>query len=197
MQRHSYYETLKGLLDTAENDWRARRLEALRARARAGRPRHQPHRDDAVLPAASAAAAAFAARLPAAPPAPVGATPWRDAVQLLPRVDEAYAITTQVNYVAAGAPLFAPGEYMDGSLYVVARYLSRGYLWDNVRVVGGAYGGGCALNPLSGAFAFSSYRDPNLQGTLDTYYKSAEVLAALSDEALGRSSAPSATSTRR
>ena len=75
-----------------------------------------------------------------------------------------------------------------GAMAVVTRYLSSGYLWDNVRVVGGAYGGGCALNPLSGAFAFSSYRDPNLQGTLDTYYKSAEVLAAataeLSDEAL-------------
>ena len=190
----SYYETLKGLLDTAENDWPAleKRLEALRATLLAQDALViNLTGDDAVLPAASAAAAAFAARLPATPAAGahVGATPWREAASLLPTQDEAFAITTQVNYVAAGAQLVPPGEEVDmGAMAVVARYLSSGYLWDNVRVVGGAYGGGCALNPLSGAFAFSSYRDPNLQGTLDTYYKSAEVLAAataeLSDEAL-------------
>merc|ERR1719231_153857 len=86
-------------------------------------------------------------------------------------------MTTQVNYVAARAALVAPGEEADmGALGVVARYLSRGYLWDNVRVVGGAYGGGCSLNPTSGGFAFSSYRDPNFQGTLDIYEKTLEVL---------------------
>ena len=68
------------------------------------------------------------------------------------------------------------GEMMDGAFYAVARFLSRGYLWDNVRVVGGAYGGGCALNPSSGGFAFSSFRDPNLQGTLDIYGKTVSVL---------------------
>ena len=62
----------------------------------------------------------------------------------------------------------------------------QGYLWDNVRVAGGAYGGGCSLNPVSGAFAFSSYRDPNLQDTLDIYGKAVEQLDALelTDEAL-------------
>ena len=39
----------------------------------------------------------------------------------------------QVNYVAAGAQLFAPGESMDGAFTTVARCLSRGFLWDNVR----------------------------------------------------------------
>jgi hypothetical protein len=69
---------------------------------------------------------------------------------------------------------------------VVARYLSRGYLWDNVRVVGGAYGGGCSLNPRTGGFSFSSYRDPNVQGTLDIYAKSADALeeVELTDDAL-------------
>merc|ERR1719352_2116083 len=91
--------------------------------------------------------------------------------------NEAYAITTQVNYVAAGCRLFEPGEVCNmGAFGVVARFLSRGYLWDNVRVVGGAYGGGCSLNPRSGGFNFSSYRDPNVQGTLDIYAKSADAL---------------------
>lgn len=117
-----------------------------------------------------------------------GAAAWRDDVKLLPRIDEAYAITTQVHYVAAGCQLFEPGEEASGAYYTVARYLSRGYLWDNVRVVGGAYGGGCALNPSTGGFAFSSYRDPNVQGTLDIYGRSADVLdeahAEMTDEAL-------------
>jgi len=128
----------------------------------------------------------FVSKLPASPRVQPGAPQWRDAVQLLPREDEGYAITTQVNYVAAGAQLFSPGEACPGSFYTVARFLSRGYLWDNVRVVGGAYGGGCSLNPSSGAFAFSSYRDPNLQGTLDIYDKTVDVLDALeiTDEAL-------------
>ena len=94
-------------------------------------------------------------------------------------MDEGYAITTQVNYVAAGTQLFKPGEQMDGSFYAVARFVSRRYLWDNVRVVGGAYGGGCALNPASGGLVPSSYRDPNLQGTLDIYGKTVSVLDAL------------------
>lgn len=93
----------------------------------------------------------------------------------------------QVNYVAGGGQLFAPGEVCNmGAATCVVRYLSRGYLWDNVRVVGGAYGGGAGFNPTSGAFAFSSYRDPNLQGTVDIYAGSAAHLenVELSDAAL-------------
>ena len=95
-------------------------------------------------------------------------------------------LSPQVHYVAAGMRLFEPGTKLDGAFYAVARFLSRGYLWDNVRVVGGAYGGGCSLNPRTGGFAFSSYRDPNVQGTLDIYAKTAEALekAHLTDDAL-------------
>jgi Zn-dependent M16 (insulinase) family peptidase len=137
---------------------------------------------DAVRPTVDA----FAAKLPKTAKADPTAVPWRKAVTLLPAVDEAYAITTQVHYVAAGMRLFEPGTKLDGAFYAVARFLSRGYLWDNVRVVGGAYGGGCSLNPRTGGFAFSSYRDPNVQGTLDIYAKTAEALenAHLTDDAL-------------
>merc|ERR1719198_1780560 len=82
--------------------------------------------------------------------------------------------------------LYEKGEEVDGAMYAVSRFLSRGYLWDNVRVVGGAYGGGCAFNTNSGGFAFSSYRDPNVQGTLDIYAGTADVLdeVELTDDAL-------------
>merc|ERR1719161_3196596 len=131
---------------------------------------------------------AFVAKLPGTAKCDGQAPAWRDAAQLLPAVDEAYAITTQVHYVATGTRLFEPGSKPSGAYYVVSKFLSQGYLWDNVRVVGGAYGGGCSLNPRTGAFAFSSYRDPNVQGTLDIYAKCADVLEEatvdLTDDAL-------------
>jgi len=149
--------------------------------ARSGSTTADPDALDAVRPVVDE----FVAKLPPSS-AVEPATPWCEAVVLPERANEGYAITTQVNYVAAGTRLYEPGEMMDGATYAVARFLSRGYLWDNVRVVGGAYGGGCSLNPSSGGFAFSSYRDPNLQGTLDIYAKTVEVLEglALDDAAL-------------
>ncbi|KAJ8598545.1 hypothetical protein CTAYLR_001353 [Chrysophaeum taylorii] len=83
--------------------------------------------------------------------------------------NEGFVVPTQVNYVAKGGRLYAPGETPNGADAVVRRIISLDYLWNVVRVQGGAYGGSCNLNPLSGIFAFSSYRDPNLRATLDAY----------------------------
>merc|ERR1719221_675941 len=185
----TYYGTVKEMLETAQNDWPSllARLTALREAILSQKGVViNLTADPAALDATDAAVKAFVGRLPAASAAPPAA-PWRSEAVLAPKEDEAYAITTQVNYVAAGAQLFEPGSvHKMGAYACVARYLSSGYLWDNVRVVGGAYGGGCALNPNSGAFAYSSYRDLNLQATLDIYADSPKVLAELelADEAL-------------
>lgn len=69
---------------------------------------------------------------------------------------------------------------MGGSAQVVSKYLRTGYLWDTVRVMGGAYGGFCRLSPASGVFTYLSYRDPNLKGTLDNYDGAADHLRSLS-----------------
>jgi Zn-dependent M16 (insulinase) family peptidase len=53
------------------------------------------------------------------------------------------------------------------------------YLWERVRVQGGAYGGFNRFNPLSGTFAFASYRDPNLLGTIENYDGMADFLRDL------------------
>jgi Zn-dependent M16 (insulinase) family peptidase len=52
---------------------------------------------------------------------------------------------------------------------VLSRQLSSGYLYKHIRVQGGAYGGMCQYDPMSGLFAFLSYRDPHLLETLDVY----------------------------
>ena len=71
---------------------------------------------------------------------------------------------------------------------VVSRSLRTGYLWDNVRVIGGAYGGMCRFSPLTGTFSYLSYRDPNLYGTIKNYDGAGEFLKTvdMSDEALSQ-----------
>jgi Zn-dependent M16 (insulinase) family peptidase len=57
-----------------------------------------------------------------------------------------------------------------------------------VRVQGGAYGGGASYDFLTGSFAYSSYRDPNLLETLKVYDGTAAFLRQpLAQEELTRS----------
>lgn len=58
---------------------------------------------------------------------------------------------------------------MHGSALVITRYLQTAWLWEKIRVQGGAYGGMCSFDQRSGVFAFASYRDPNLKKSLEVY----------------------------
>ncbi len=84
----------------------------------------------------------------------------------------------QVNYVAKGANLKALGFEPTGATAVAIKHLNTTYMWDKVRVQGGAYGGSSSLDPATGTFAFTSYRDPNLVETLDVYDGAARYLEA-------------------
>ena len=70
----------------------------------------------------------------------------------------------------------------------MSRYLRTGYLWDHVRaVIGGAYGGFCTFNPVGGdgVFTFLSYRDSNLDKTLDVHGELEENAEALATAIIG------------
>ncbi len=82
---------------------------------------------------------------------------------------EALTIPAQVNYVAKGADLYRLGYQAHGSISVIANYLNNAWLWEKVRVQGGAYGGFCTFSHRSGVLTFLSYRDPNLLSTLENY----------------------------
>ena len=84
----------------------------------------------------------------------------------------------QVNYVAKGANLKALGFEPTGGTAVAIKHLNTTYMWDKVRVQGGAYGGSSGLDPFAGTFAFTSYRDPNLLETIDIYDKASSFLKA-------------------
>jgi len=100
----------------------------------------------------------------------------------VPIVDEGFIVPTQVSYVGKGGLVYSEGDTVDGSARVVARFLRTGYLWDYVRVMGGAYGGFCTFAPSSGFFSYLSYRDPNLSKTLDVYDAAADAAIAAADE---------------
>merc|ERR1712196_419491 len=88
---------------------------------------------------------------------------WDRGLRLPQQLQEGVAITTQVNYVVKALNLVESGDKVDGGFSVVSNALSSSYLWDHVRVAGGAYGSGCNVSSLSGRLIFSSYRDPNLE----------------------------------
>jgi hypothetical protein len=126
---------------------------------------------------------AFLAGLPAAPAA---AVQWQP--EPLPP-HEGLTMPSQVNFVAKGANLFAHGYHLDGSLLVINKYLQTTWLWEKVRVQGGAYGGFSTFDIRSGNFSYLSYRDPNLLSTLDNYDGTGGFLRTLnlSQEELERS----------
>jgi Zn-dependent M16 (insulinase) family peptidase len=104
----------------------------------------------------------FVASLPAAP-LPAHAWPLAE-----PK-SEGLTFPAQVNYVAKGGNLYKLGYEHSGATAVALQHLNTTYMWDKVRVQGGAYGGSAGFDPNSGNFVFTSYRDPNLLSTLAAY----------------------------
>merc|ERR1711976_1136146 len=118
--------------------------------------------DNATLEAASPAVTDFLNSLPDKQLAPAD---WNT---MLPLVNEAICVPTQVNYVGKAANLYEDGGYeLSGSSYVINKLLGTTWIWDRVRVSGGAYGGFTDFDSHSGMFTYLSYRDPNLLKTLD------------------------------
>lgn len=82
---------------------------------------------------------------------------------------EGLVIPAQVNYVGKGTNIYQMGYKFHGSTLVISRYLRNSWLWERIRVQGGAYGAFCLFDRLSGSVTFVSYRDPNLLKTLDNF----------------------------
>ena len=89
---------------------------------------------------------------------------------------EGLIIPSQINYVGKGADLYRSGYTYHGSARVITRYLRTSWLWDSVRVRGGAYGAFCNFDKFSGVLTFLSYRDPNLLKTIEAFDETAGFL---------------------
>lgn len=80
-------------------------------------------------------------------------------------LNEGFKAAMQVQYVARAGNYFKAGYKYSGALKVLRMILSYDYLWQNVRVKGGAYGCMCGFSGVDGDVYFTSYRDPNLKNT--------------------------------
>ena len=87
--------------------------------------------------------------------------------------NEGFMTSGQVQYVCRGGNFKKKGLDYTGSLRALKVMMGYEYLWNNVRVKGGAYGCMCGFGK-SGECYFVSYRDPNLGKTVEIFEKAAE-----------------------
>ena len=97
------------------------------------------------------------------------------------RRNEAFIVPGDVCYVAKGADVSHLGSF-DGAWSVASNLLSYDYLWNEVRVKGGAYGVGFRRT-AAGLARYYSYRDPNIDATLARFDAAGEWLAAFVPDA--------------
>ncbi|MGL5615801.1 MAG: insulinase family protein [Sarcina sp.] len=82
--------------------------------------------------------------------------------------NEALMVQGNVQYVAKGGNYGNGHLDYHGALNILETILGFDYLWNNVRVKGGAYGVMSNFR-RDGSVSFVSYRDPNIKETLDVF----------------------------
>lgn len=98
--------------------------------------------------------------------------------------NEGILVPSQVQYVARVGNLKFDGIEYSGVYQVVKTAVNTDYLYQQVRVKGGAYGVGCGFGNESGNVQFTSYRDPKLVETDEVYRKTGDFVRNLKfDEA--------------
>lgn len=88
---------------------------------------------------------------------------------------EAFTVPSDVTYSALACSMSNDGDAQtkfSGAWLVLSRIMSLDYLWNAVRVIGGAYGAGFAAS-RTGLASFSSYRDPHVYETLERFRQAA------------------------
>lgn len=91
--------------------------------------------------------------------------------------NEAFVTAQDVNYVGLAANASDHLGYT-GESQVLSTAFRFDYLWNNIRVKGGAYGS-LYLHRRNGNMALASYRDPNITKTLETYRQLPDYVDAL------------------
>jgi len=104
----------------------------------------------------------------------------------LPGWDPAYlagnqglSMPAQVNYVGKGLRVADLPEERQGAMLVASLLLDTGWLWERIRLQGGAYGAWSIYEPLTDYLGFVSYRDPQTLATLKAFDDAAAYLRSL------------------
>jgi hypothetical protein len=88
---------------------------------------------------------------------------------------EGFIIPADISFAVQGGSLLPYEGKFSGRMLLLARIGSLEYLWNMIRVQGGAYGTGLVCRE-SGTTACYSYRDPNGMRSLDCYQQTAQFL---------------------
>ena len=104
-----------------------------------------------------------------------GAVPEAASYPPLGRRQDGFSIPAAVGFAAKGTNGLVHGRRYHGSLPVLANVLNYQYLWNEIRVLGGAYGCGF-LGRDSGELCFYTYRDPRPGRSLDVFDEAAAFL---------------------
>lgn len=110
-----------------------------------------------------------------------GVTPGVCSILPFGKLSEGIAVPSRVGYAVLGAFGGEKALRLLGPLRVARSILSYEYLWNVIRVMGGAYGTGF-ITRKSGNILFYSYRDPSPEASLEKYRKSAEFLREMAKE---------------
>jgi presequence protease len=81
---------------------------------------------------------------------------------------KAIVIPSEVSYNVVANDLSKYGKDYNGYMSLISHICTYDYLWNNVRVKGGAYGTSMSVTKTN-LMALTSYRDPNVEGTYKTY----------------------------
>lgn len=89
--------------------------------------------------------------------------------------NEGFLTASKVQYVLQGFNFKKLGFEWNGKMRVLNQILMRDYLYNTIRIIGGAYGCRLSIN-ANGDLIFGSYRDPNLKKTFENYSGTVEYL---------------------
>ena len=166
-----YYEFIKKLVDNIDSDFDSIKTELERVVGKLFST------DRLTIGVSGSREALVSLKASCASDLNIGVTPYVKAAEPQPLYNgnEAICIPSGVNYCVKGVNYLEKGFEYSGKMLVLSKILSNDYLWNEIRVKGGAYGTGFSVS-TSGSATFHSYRDPNVASTLENYDKAADYL---------------------
>ena len=106
-----------------------------------------------------------------------------DKTAIIPeKKNEAFMTPALIQFLVRGGNLFDAGYEFDGALCVVKTALNCDYLYNLIRLKGGAYGCGCDFAADTGDVFFYSYRDPKLTETDEVYLNAPDFVSSLNPD---------------
>ena len=90
-------------------------------------------------------------------------------------LNEGIQVPAQVSFASKVGMALKGGETLHGAYAVVRNILSYGYLWNEIRVQGGAYGAGF-IQRMGGTVGFYTYRDPSAARSIEKFTHASDYL---------------------